>query len=403
MKRLLSAVAAALCLVACNDDSTSYTTIKPTTDGDNSTYYTLPSGYEEASVDSAILVLKSVASGVETTYNLGDDNVEIRVEDGLYNVSFVVYTTRTIGENEELKQTLRDIRNNVQISGGEVYLNLSPKAVSEGQGFLFAEVCLNAALAEGIKYDLYSSWFRIVNNSTDTLDASGLCIIESEFLTVRKFDYKPDVMGSAFAVDAIYRIPKGSNTLVAPGQTLLICDQAYNHQENNTESFDLSKADFEWYDETERNYDIDNPDVPNLERVYCFSNTVWTPNTQGNHAYALAYISVDDETFLNDYKYAYSYTFTKGDFSREMSSDCYMIPNDWIVDFVNFAPSTEYVWNVGDQSLDASYFSFGETGSDKNRLGKSARRKCADGKFVDTNDSANDFELTERGEPYYEF
>ncbi len=401
-KKLLLSAIAALALVACSDDDPAFTSIIPSTEGDFSSLYALPESYEPSAVDSAILTIKNVASGIESSYNLDNLN-SLSVEDGLYNLSLVVYTTRSVGGKEGLKQTLRDIQTNVQIAGGSTTLAFKPQAVAEGKGFLFAEICFNAALAEGIKSDLYSSWFRIVNNSNDTLDASGLCIVESAFLTAKKQDYTPDIMTSAFAVDAIYRIPTTSPLPVAPGATILICDQAYNHQENNSESFDLSKADFEWFDQTEKNYDIDNPEVPNLERIYSSSLTVWAPSTQANHAYALAFIDTDTATYARNYAYDYSYVFTFKDFTRTMEFSDYMIPNDWIVDLATFAPSTQYEWNVAAPSLDASYISMGETGADKKRLGRSARRKMDNGKFVDTNDSANDFELTERGDPYYQF
>lgn len=402
MKKLFLSALAALALVACSDDDPSLTSIIPSSDGDFSSLYTLPAGYESAAVDSAILTITNVASGVQSSYNLAN-LTSLSVEDGLYNLSLLVYTTRSVGSKEGLKQTLRDVQTNVQIAGGSTTLSFNPQAVAEGKGFLFAEICFNAALAEGIKTDLHSSWFRIVNNSNDTLDASGLCIVESAFTTVKKQDYTPDIMSSAFAVNALYRIPTSTPLPVAPGATLLICDQAYNHQENNASSFDLSKADFEWYDQTEKNLDIDNPEVPNLEQIYKSSQTVWTPSTQANRAYALAFIDTDTATYIRNYTYDYSYEFVFKETVKLMQFSNYMIPNDWIVDLATFSPSTQYEWNVAAQSLDAGYFSMGETGADKNRLGRSARRKMDNGKFIDTNDSANDFELTERGDPYYQF
>ena len=189
---------------------------------------------------------------------------------------------------------------------------------------------------------------------------------------------------------------------MAPGETILIADQAINHQETNALSFDLSNADFEWYDETEKNLDIDNPDVPNMERVYCNTKTVWIPNSQGNKVFGLAFISTDDEEYLEKYVYDYSWIQVDADVEKEMSGSCYMVPNDWIVDCVTFSPSTQYKWNITSSSLDAGYVSIGKTGADKDRLGKSARRKVQDGKFVDTNDSSNDFDVVE-ADPAYKF
>ncbi len=399
MKRLLFALAAvlAVCVASCSDGDPAVTKITPSsTTGDS---FTLPSGYEAA--DSAIMTVKNIATGVETTYEVAKTVPSIVVEDGLYDISLTVYTTRSIGNNASVQQVLRDIKSNVKVSGGTLELTFSPVAVVAGQGFLFAEVCLAPKLADGVKMDLYSSWFRIVNSSADTLDADGLCIIQSKFVTNLKYDYTPDIMSEAVAVDAIYRIP-ATGLRVAPGETILIADQAINHQETNALSFDLSNADFEWYDETEKNLDIDNPDVPNMERVYCNTKTVWIPNSQGYKVFGLAFISTDDEEYLEKYVYDYSWIQVSADIEKEMAGSCYMVPNDWIVDCITFSPSTLYQWNITSSSLDAGYVSIGKTGADKDRLGKSARRKVQDGKFVDTNDSSNDFDVVE-ADPAYQF
>ena len=395
MNRLLITIAAimAVCMAACDDGGEtspviSMTTITPSVTGK---FYELPDGYDV--VDSARFTIKDIASSVETTYDI-DTMSALVIEDGLYDISLIVYASRVIGDNASVQQVLRDVKSGVNISGGQFELSLSPKAVIAGDGFLLAEVCLAPQLAEGVKTDAYSSWFRIVNSSADTLLADGLCIVQTKFATTIKYEYTPDIMADAVAVDAVYRIPD-LGLKVAPGGYLLIADQAIDHQEANAMSFDLSAADLEWFDETDKNLDIDNPDVPNLERIFCTSKTVWVPNSQANKGFGLAYISTDTADFVANYMYDYSWTYVANEVEKVMSGSCYMIPNDWIVDFITFSPSDQHVWTLTDPSVDAGYVSIGKTGADKDRLGKAARRKVENGKFVDTNDSSNDFEVAE--------
>ena len=106
-------------------------------------------------------------------------------------------------------------------------------------------------------------YIRLYNNSDDTVYADGVAILESAFLTVDDYDYTPDIMSEYFSVDAIYVIPgDGDDYPVAPRSSLIICDQALDHREANPNSFDLSGADFEWYD------DSPNPNLTRTTRMY---------------------------------------------------------------------------------------------------------------------------------------
>lgn len=60
-------------------------------------------------------------------------------------------------------------------------------------------------------------------------------------------------MEQGFSVDFIFVIPgSGQDHPVQPGESLLLALDASNHTEANPNSFDLSVADFEFYDESIR-------------------------------------------------------------------------------------------------------------------------------------------------------
>ena len=77
--------------------------------------------------------------------------------------------------------------------------------------------------------------------------------------------------------------------------------------ERNPNSFDLSKANFEWYDESTnpKVTDIDNPEVPNMERLYTYSRTIWGPHDRGFYSYIIGFLGVDNQTFTTDESYQY--------------------------------------------------------------------------------------------------
>ena len=89
---------------------------------------------------------------------------------------------------------------------------------------------------------------------------------------------------------------------------------------------------------------------------------------------------------------AYTYLFTFGEYAFDMDGEAFKIPNDWIIDAVNLSVASEYKWNVTSSALDAGWAHCGSVDKDQSRYGKAVVRKKQNGKWVDTNNSTNDFE-----------
>lgn len=282
----------------------------------------------------------------------------------------------------------------------------------EGSGFVIAEIFFAGTETPDNKQYTGDKYFRIYNNSGDELLADGLTIAESEFRTTSKFDYTPDIMNEAFTAGAIYRIPLGKNIKVAPGESLLLCDNGMNHTTANPQSFDLTKADFEWYDVSSnpKNPDTDT-DVPNLEKIYCYTATIWGPHNQGFCSYVLARLGDDEknqlsaEQYLKDYVYEYKYNMiVNGNVYEMKPKKSYKIPNKWVLDAVNLSVESERVWNLVSPSLDKGWTYCGKVMHDKTRYGKCVRRKVLSGKTLqDTNDSSVDFLPAQKADPYFKF
>lgn len=277
--------------------------------------------------------------------------------------------------------------------------------------FILAEIFTPGTQTPQGKTYLGDRYFVVFNNSADTLYADGLVLLESKLKNSMQITLRPDFRSESFAADAIYRIPgNGTDYPVAPGGSLLIVDNAFDHREANPNSFDLSHADFEWYDQsTNPNVtDLDNPDVPNLDKIFCYTLTIWIPNSQGNTSFALGRIpdTLSADAYLRKYKFHYDYTIVSKTGTFDMDADTYLFPNEWIVDAVNLCPRTAYQWTATAPSLDAGWTYVGETGSDKLRYGHSVRRKTLleeGGRRIlqDTNNSTDDFLPAQVATPFF--
>lgn len=381
------------------------------------------------------VIVKNVNTGVESVaYSAKDTKadetaytesvtVEITVPEGFYNITM----NGTISYDNNGERTSTGLRSYqeavtlteetasvpVQADNSFVY---SPEAESEDASgdFVIAEIFFaGTETPEGKQYS-YDTYLRVYNNSNDTLLADGLAIAESDLLTNSKRDeMNPNFMNERFAFRFMYRIPMGTNLYVAPGESILLADCAVDHTSSNSKSYDLSKADFEWYDEsTNPNFlDLDNPAVPNLEKVYSYSKTITRLTTQGNCAYALLRIDESQyptaEAFMADstnyITYAYKFTNTYNGKTYDLTGKCWTMPNSWIIDAVNCSPFSEYQWLVTSPAYDKGYTHVTDTPKDENRFGMSVRRRVAAGKKLqDSNDSSLDFEAVS-ADPYYKF
>ena len=270
---------------------------------------------------------------------------------------------------------------------------LSLKIIPSGEGdFIIEEIFFTGtATPEGKQY-FGDQYIKLYNPTNKVLYADGLVLADSEFLTVNKRDYTPNVMAEAFTAGSMVQIPgTGTQYPVQPGKSIVIAEQGINHKENNPNSIDLSKADFENF-YPPRVKDVDFPEVPNT--LVTFDKVLYT--VQGNTAYVIARLpkGMTVEQFLQTYKYEYQYDAKV----RIMRFDGIKIPNTWIVDAVNLSPKDKFEWLVTDTSLDAGYTYVANEPRDPQRYGKSVRRKVLsenNGKpiFKDTNNSTEDFEI----------
>lgn len=361
----------------------------------------MPSNVKKMSVVSEKTILRNLASGVETTI---DRHATIDIPEGLYDCIYTADVMFSNGEGSEARQTkgyLQGKAENVEIRGKDAYVTIETFLSVGNDDFIFEEIFFSGTLRPSGSQYYGDGYIKIYNNTDHVLYADRLAFCESKFKSVRWYDYRPDIRQDTMTVQSIYVIPgMGTDHPVLPGHAMIICDTGMDHRVANTNSFDLSQADFEWYDESSvpSHLDIDTP-TPNLDKWYCYTQSFYVMHNRGFTSFALVRVpkTIDKEQYLKKFLYEYNYTMHTqgGDFY--MTQKAYKIPNTWIVDGVNCSVEANRLWNILPPSIDAGWTHVGFTEHDKSRYFRSIRRKLqylnADGTMhlQDTNNSTDDF------------
>lgn len=420
--RLFMILLCVTAIASCSNDDGSSVDTTPT---DLKIMFQLPDGYaDDATLTDLSLTLTDINTQRKTTFNgnaAEDLSITLKaVPGGYYRIDA---TGKLNYRNKDLVGKQVDV---LAYSEGIILTREAPIAALKLQvtsqpeadpadiayrGFVLGEIfCAGTANRQG-NYYYADKYFVIYNNTDHVLYADSLVIAESDFLTTMKQEYTPDIMPTDMAVSAMYMIPgSGHDVPVQPGGKLLVVDNAVNHTVANPNSWDMTKADYEWYDESTNPQftDIDNPNVPNLERIYSSTLTLWSPHSQGFKSYALARMHADRKTFLTDYMYDYTYHLVGQTGEADMTGSAYRLPNSWILDAVNMSVPALFQWIVTSPTLDKGYTYCADFGWDDSRYGKSVRRKvkAMDGTraiLQDTNNSTDDFEPRTKADPFHVF
>ena len=318
---------------------------------------------------------------------------------GLYNISYKADVELQRGD-ETVQGTLKGALENVFIGEGTKSYSMQTYLQIDRNDFIIEEIFFAGTLRGSGKQYYGDSYVKIYNNTDHVLYADGVAFVESKFVSTQKYIYTPDIQKDTMTVQAIYVIPgSGKEHPVQPGESLVLCDTGIDHRMANPNSFDLSHADFEWYDVSTQpsHMDIDSETVPNLDKWYCYTLSFFVLHNRGFRSYAIARIPVEKEQYLKDYFYTYEYVIPSESGNFPMTQSAYKLPNDWILDGVNCSVESEWQWNLLPVTVDGGWTHCGKTDHDKTRYFKSVRRKmiALDNKghriLKDTDDSSEDF------------
>lgn len=353
---------------------------------------TAPADIEIVTKSNEAVSFRNISTGRTSVYAT-DDRIDLIP--GLYDVSYEADVVLGNGATA----CLHALRSGIVIKSPQT-VRLDAYCITDNDDLLISEVFFTGTLQPSGNSYIGDGYIKLYNNTDHTIYADGLVIFETKFLTTEKRTYTPDIMDKAVTVQALYQVPgEGTDHPVAPGEYLLICDVAMDHRLANPNSFDLSHADFEWYDESSKpgTMDIDSPLAPNLDKWYCYTQTVWLLHNRGFKAYGIARIPVARDDYLSDYLYSFVYDIVTAAGTFPMSGTAYSLPNEWISDIVTCSVPSEYAWQLCSPGLDSGFTWCGTIDNDKTRYFHSVRRKMvslnADGNPIlqDTNNSAADF------------
>lgn len=287
-----------------------------------------------------------------------------------------------------------------EVSSSDVALNeksttakLVVSSFKADGGFVFSEICTTGTLKPDNKNYNYDAYFVITNNSDVVLYADSVALIESQYQSASSGNqpWSPDVRPYAIPAGAVFMIPgSGKDHPVKPGESIVIANNAMDHRTVNENSYDLTGADFEVYLDNGGNSMDTDYDTPNLEYIWCYTNTIWLPSVQQNRSYAIARMKEDKETFLANHSETPTYTATTG---KVMESQQVQIPNEWVLDAVNLGTEDDFGWFVISETLDAGWVAGRANSKDTTQRGTAIKRKQdSTGKYIDTNNSTNDME-----------
>ncbi|AZA76297.1 DUF4876 domain-containing protein [Chryseobacterium sp. G0186] len=338
---------------------------------------------------------KELNTGFTTTQELKNTNtLQVTLPSGTYNIiaeGSIVYNDNS-GSTEA---KVGGVQTGMVINGSELSKTMEIAMKAGSSDLILEEIFFTGSKTpQGAMY-FGDQYFKITNNTDQTLYADGMLLIQSSFMTNEKQDYSPNIMGTTLSAGAIIRIPGTGNTYpVLPGESIIIAEDAINHKEFNPSSINLSQANFQIFKEDSD--DIDNPAVPKMVNVF----EKMVIHNQGYYAYALARMpkGMSNEALVAQNSYTYTYNLTFGGDVYPMDEIAVKIPNEWITDVVNLSVQDSFQWLVTSPALDMGWTSVSTFDGDKNRFGKAVRRKVMgktlDGKNIlkDTNNSTTDFE-----------
>ncbi|WP_051949655.1 DUF4876 domain-containing protein [Prevotella sp. FD3004] len=331
--------------------------------------------------------IEKTSNGFVATFN--------EVEEGTYDLHAegeLSFTINGVAGTSKFEVS----QDNINLSRTATSMKVTINTFTAKGGFVISEVFFTGTTTpEGKQYS-NDQYVVITNNSDVTLYADSIAFLESSFLTVNNYEYVPDISKDTMAVAAVYMIPgNGTSVPVEPGKSLTLAVNAINHLEGNANSIDLRGADYEFYDiSSNPTYnDVDNTNVPNLDKWYCYTATLYSMHNRGFKSMAIAKMKETKENWLEKYAYNGKYMMSVSGNTYEMKvNSTYKVPMSWVIDGVNLSVEEEWQWNVLPANIDSGWTYCGKTMNDKTRYSKAVIRKTdSEGKYVDTNNSANDF------------
>lgn len=351
----------------------------------------LPSDLQSTDASGLNVTFKNTLTGsVQVLSTNSQGTVAFTGLPGIYNIEVTGQKTYSFvnsnGETIDRTVSLAGIRENVALTSLSTNLTMDAVMQIASKGWVIKEIYYTGSKTpSGGAYNK-DQFVELYNNTDSVLYADGISIAQTANNTQSQEIniYASDIDQNTY-VNTVYTIPgSGKDVPVQPGKSILLAPQPINHKELNENSFDLSTANYQWYD-SHATLSIDVPEVPNMEKYYSYSATIWILHNRGY----VSFIAFRAPKATGDY-------VTENTDIRNNNSGnsvtAIRISNDDILDAVELGSKSDFKSKSLSSSLDIGYTYCSGSGT-----AKSVRRKIEkeeeDGRVVykDTNNSALDF------------
>ena len=123
--------------------------------------------------------------GKEYELDLSQSSV-ITLSSGLYNITVEGAIASTSGE---ILCNVRSTKDNVQISAPSTSIALELSIYTPSNSLILKEIYVTGTANDKGTSSLYDKYFVIYNNSSETVYADGVALLESTFGTTEKYQY----------------------------------------------------------------------------------------------------------------------------------------------------------------------------------------------------------------------
>lgn len=262
----------------------------------------------------------------------------------------------------------------------DLNLNISPK-----QSLVISKIYYAGSKDLNNKNYTAGKYIEFYNNSDEEIDIAGMYIglVETESTPAYMLGTTPDYI----YLKQIFRFPDNGKTKLQPGETVLVVNSAINHSESAPREADLTNADFEVKDIKNNN----NPDTPGLDLIY----TAYASITSMNMVAFCSVVLFDTDEDVETWERVYAQ-------GKDSGNRFVKAPVKYITDGVECLKYKTTGVDVSSKRLydyiDAGYTNIEATTGYNGQV--IYRKKQSDNtsetiKLVDTNNSSNDFGLSD--------
>jgi hypothetical protein len=247
-----------------------------------------PENYSLATAATSEVKLTSKNTGSSVTMTTSGSGIATftQIIPGAYDI--LVTKSLTAAESLQLTGisqaiTLNASKTEVNISSATSNEHVLKLAGSPAGSLVIKEIYYTGSKTPSGGNYFSDQFLEIYNNSTEVIYLDQLCIAD---IYGNAGLINPNNPITPFGSDQnnsyasnVWRIPgTGKQHPLNPGASIVVAQDGVNHKEatlNPASPVDLSKADWETYNERPDNRDADAPGVPNLEKLYFTGGFDW--------------------------------------------------------------------------------------------------------------------------------